>query len=114
MKSSIVILAVSLLSFAGFAKGKEAVKPVAIELSVTEKGFEPNKIDVTPDKPVQLNITRKTDDTCATSIQIPSMKIKKELPLNKTVSINLGQLNKGEIRFGCGMNMMDSGMIYVK
>jgi len=85
-----------------------------IEISVTEKGFVPNKIDVTTEHPVTLKITRKTDNTCSTSIQIPSHKIKKELPLNKTVEIKLGQLDKGEIRFGCGMNMMDSGKIYVK
>ncbi len=87
---------------------------ITVVLVVTEKGFEPNKIDVSPDKPVKLNITRKTNNTCSTSIQIPSQKIKKDLPLNKTVTVDLGKLAKGEIRFGCGMNMMDSGMIYVK
>ncbi|MGZ3692004.1 MAG: cupredoxin domain-containing protein [Pseudobdellovibrio sp.] len=112
MKLLIVFLATGVLSFSVFAK--DVVKPLNIELTVTEKGFEPDKIDVTPDQPVQLNVTRKTDDTCATAIQIPSMKIKKELPLNKTVAIKLGKLKKGEIRFGCGMKMMDSGMIYVK
>jgi plastocyanin domain-containing protein len=85
-----------------------------VNLSVTDKGFEPNKIDVAPDQNVILNITRKTNETCATKIQIPSLKIKKDLPLNKMVSIDLGKLKKGEIRFGCGMNMMESGIIDVK
>ncbi len=89
-------------------------KDTTVEISVTEKGFVPNKIDVTTEHPVILKVTRKTDDTCSTSVQIPSHKIKKELPLNKTVEIKLGRLDKGEIRFGCGMNMMDSGKIYVK
>jgi len=95
------------------AYAKEAA-PIIIDLQVTEKGFEPNKIDVVTDKPVKLKITRKTDNTCSTSIQIPALKLKKDLPLNKTVSVALGKLTRGEIRFGCGMNMMDSGMIYVK
>ncbi len=95
------------------ADAKEAA-PTIIDLQVTEKGFVPNKIDVATDKPVELKITRKTDNTCSTSIQIPALKLKKDLPLNKTVTVILGKLTKGEIRFGCGMNMMDSGIIYVK
>lgn len=89
-------------------------KDTTIDISVTEKGFVPNKIDVTTEHPVILKVTRKTDETCSTSVQIPSHKIKKDLPLNETVEIKLGRLDKGEIRFGCGMNMMDSGKIYVK
>lgn len=101
--------------FIGFSTIVSAkVDETIINLRVTEKGFEPSQIDVSIDKPIKLNITRKTDNTCSTSIQIPSLKLKEDLPLNKTVGINLGKLSKGEIRFGCGMNMMDSGIIYVK
>src|SRR5438128_2666411 len=108
MKNLIITLTISLTSLVVFAHTQ------MVEISVTEKGFEPSSIDVKPGHPVQLNITRKTDSTCSTSIQIPAKKIKRELPLNKTVSIDLGKLEKGEIKFGCGMNMMDSGKIYVK
>ena len=85
-----------------------------IVVEVTEKGFVPSSIDAKPNTDVTLEVTRKTDQTCATEIQIPSRKIKKDLPLNQTVSIHLGKLKKGEIRFGCGMNMMDSGQINVR
>jgi plastocyanin domain-containing protein len=61
-----------------------------------------------------LSITRKTDTTCAKQIQVPTKKVNVDLPLNKTVTIALGKLEKGEIRFGCGMNMMESGKILVK
>ena len=114
MKSLIIFLISIFVGYSSYAKAKQVPKTVNINLTVTEKGFEPNKIDVSPETPVTLNIVRKTDNTCSTSIQIPSMKIKKDLALNKTVSIELGKLTKGEIRFGCGMNLMDSGMIYVK
>lgn len=111
MKALTVLVMLTSLCLSGFTKEQNVT---VIDLTVTEKGFEPNKIDVKPDTSVKLNITRKTDNTCSTSIHIPDKKIKKDLPLNKTVSIDLGKLAKGEIRFGCGMNMMDSGMIYVK
>ncbi len=96
----------------GRLKMTESAK--TIELSVTEKGFEPSTVDVMPGTNVILKVTRKTDSTCAKQIQIPSMKIKKDLPLNETVSIEVGKLEKGEIRFGCGMNMMEGGKISVK
>lgn len=106
---------ITIIFFTGFTTMANAkTDETIVNLNVTEKGFEPIKIDVSIDKPVKLNIIRRTDNTCSTSIQIPSLKLKKDLPLNKTVSINLEKLSKGEIRFGCGMNMMDSGMIYIK
>lgn len=107
------ILIASMIGFSLFAAAK-ATDTKTIEISVTTKGFEPNAIDIAPGLPVVLQITRTTDDTCSQQIQIPSKNIKVELPLNKTVKIELGKLEKGEIRFGCGMNMMDSGKIYVK
>jgi plastocyanin domain-containing protein len=84
-----------------------------VELRVTEKGFEPNHIDVKPGTSVTLSVTRETDSTCATAIQIPSKKIKKDLPLKMIVRIDLGKLEKGEIRFACGMDMV-SGQIIVR
>ena len=94
----------------GFAKENKQI----VNLEVTEKGFVPSTVDVKPGEPVILKITRKTDSTCSTLIQIPSKKIKKDLPLNKTVSIDVGVLEKGEIRFGCGMDMMEGGKIFVR
>jgi plastocyanin domain-containing protein len=85
-----------------------------IEIQVTDSGFEPNSIDVKPNTHVYLKVTRKSPSECAEQIQIPDKKIKLDLPLNKTVSIDLGVLKKGEIRFGCGMNMMMAGQIHIK
>jgi plastocyanin domain-containing protein len=102
-----------LIGFSFFATAK-SVETKTIEITVTSKGFEPNAIDVSPGMPVVLKVTRTTDETCSQQIQIPNKNIKVDLPLNKTVKIELGKLEKGEIRFGCGMNMMDSGKIYVK
>lgn len=99
------------MTTASWAKDNGAKQVVNIE--VVETGFTPKEIKVKPNIPVVLQITRKTDSTCSTEIEIPSKKIKKDLPLNKTVSIEVGALKKGEIAFGCGMKMMDAGKIFV-
>lgn len=108
----LALLVVISISTSVYAE-KAATKKV-VQMSVTEKGFEPNAITVTPGTAVTLEITRKTDSTCANEVQVPSKKVKKELPLNKMVSIDLGTLEKGEVNFGCGMNMMEAGVISVK
>ena len=91
----------------------DKLKTQILSLQVTEKGFEPASLSVNPGTPVTLQITRNTDETCAKAIKIPSRKIARDLPLRKTVSIDLGILEKGEIAFACGMDMM-SGHIIVR
>lgn len=88
-------------------------KDQVVDLQVTENGFEPSSVDVKPGVPVVLKVTRMTDSTCATKIKIQSKNIKKDLPLNKPVTIALGKLEKGEVRFGCGMDMI-TGHILIK
>lgn len=84
------------------------------KLLVTDKGFEPKELKVRPDVPVVLHVTRKTNATCAREIAMPTKKIKVELPLNKEVAINLGKLGKGEIKFGCSMEMMVGGVMFIQ
>ncbi len=113
MKSSFLVYGLA-LSVSAFGASAGAAEKQVVEVQALETGFTPKQIDVKPGIPVTLNVTRKTEDTCWAQIQVPSKKIKVDLPVNKTVSLDLGKLEKGEIKFGCGMNMMDSGKILVK
>ena len=56
-------------------------------------------------------MTRKTDHTCATSIDIKG--IRKDLPLDKAVAIDFTPDKTGEIRYACGMGMM-GGVLLVQ
>ncbi len=89
-----------------------STEPVqSISLKVTEKGFEPSEIKVKPGSHVILEVTRVTDATCATDIKISEKKIKKSLPLNKMVPIDVGVLAKGKITFACGMDMVSGHIV---
>lgn len=108
----LILLTAVLLPFSTQAENKKEIKKIPVE--VTTEGFVPNTIEVKPGTNVTLQITRKTDSTCANEVQVPSKNIKKTpLPLNKTVEIALGELKAGEVKFGCGMDMMDSAKILV-
>lgn len=115
MKTKVVsaLISVSALVYGFGALAKDNQK-ITVDLAVTESGFEPKSIDVKPGSDLVLNVTRKTDVTCAKQIQVPSKNVKIDLPLNKPVAVALGKLEKGEIKFGCGMSMMESGKILVK
>jgi plastocyanin domain-containing protein len=103
-----------LISLTSFVQAENPAALQTVILTVTDHGFEPKTVDVKPGIPVVLKITRTSEMTCATEIVIPTKKIKKDLPLNQTVEVKIGKLKKGEIRFGCGMNMMESGQIHVQ
>jgi plastocyanin domain-containing protein len=103
-----------------FGLPHERVKPAAdhaataqtVALTVTEHGFSPERVTVKKGEPVTLVITRITDKTCATAISIPGYDIKRELPLNKPVSITFTPKSAGEIKYVCGMGM-PGGVIVV-
>ncbi len=109
MKTMLLSIGLILGLFTIATEAKTETK--VIEMKVTDKGFEPSQITVMPGTSVTLKVTRLTDSTCATQIQVPSKKLKKDLPLNQTVEVTLGVLEKGEISFGCGMNMMGGQII---
>ena len=67
MKTILFVLLAGIFGTSVFAKGVNTTKKITME--VTEKGFVPSEINVTP------------------------------------------ELAKGEIRFGCGMNMVEGGKI---
>ena len=75
----------------------------SIEMSVTDKGFEPARIEVKKGEPVHLVVTRKTDATCAKELVIKNEKLRKDLPLNKPVAFDFTPNKTGEMAYVCGM-----------
>lgn len=98
---------ITILTLFGIQMSYAKEAPKIVDLKVTENGFEPSEIKVKPGTHVILNVTRTTDKTCATSIQVKEKKIKADLKeRNKMVPVDLGVLQKGDIRFACGMDMI--------
>jgi plastocyanin domain-containing protein len=107
------------------AKAKPAVeaKPAAeaktpaprtVELTVTEKGYEPSPLKLKKGEPVTLKITRKTEKTCATELILKDHNINAELPLDKTVEVSFTPTKTGELKYGCAMGQMIAGVFVVE
>lgn len=114
-----MVLAASLLSpLAGACAGHPDAKPGPrrIEISVTERGFEPDKITVKRGEPITLGFTRKTDQTCARSVELHTSdkdKVVRDLPLGQRVEIAVAFPNAGELRYACSMDMV-TGVVQVQ
>ena len=110
------VLALATVMFGAAApvaeQSQDPPKPKRIEIAVIPEGFSPASVDVQAGVPIELVFTRKTDKTCATEVVVPSLKVKKALPLNEPVTIPITP-QKDEIAFACGMNMF-KGKLVVK
>jgi plastocyanin domain-containing protein len=92
--------------------GPDGVRTVAI--TVTEKGYEPGRVKLKKGEPVKLVVTRKTDQTCATEVVLEQHNINTPLPLNTPVEMTFTPDKSGELRYGCAMGKMISGVFLVE
>lgn len=76
-----------------------------VDVTISDDGVSPIRISATKGVPLKLNFTRKTNGTCITALVIQDYDIKQELPLNKTVSVELTPKASGKVRVACGMGM---------
>jgi len=80
-------------------------------IAVTEKGFEPQTVTLRTGVPARLTVVRTTDKTCGTEIVFPTLSIRRALPLNEPVVIELTPAQTGDIAFACGMNMLKGAVV---
>jgi hypothetical protein len=88
--------------------------PRVVNLSVTEKGYEPSPVQLKKDEPVKLVVTRTTEQTCATEVVMKEYGINTPLPLNTPVEIAFTPNKTGTLTYGCAMNQMISGVFMVE
>ena len=98
---------------AGKAAASVSPQNGVVEMKVTEDGFEPSQITVKKDVPVTLKVTRVTDSTCATELNVEDYGIHEKLPLNQTVRITFTPKKTGELTYACSMGMI-TGKIFVE
>jgi RND family efflux transporter MFP subunit len=94
----------------GIRMGESAPTGDAIQVTVTEKGFEPARVTASAAEAVRVAFVRTTENTCAKEIIVPSLNIRRALRLNEPVVIELPR-KAGEVAFTCGMNMLRGAVV---
>ncbi|MBI2032661.1 MAG: cupredoxin domain-containing protein [Candidatus Levybacteria bacterium] len=95
-----------------FLMKKDEVVSAKNEIDVVvQGGYNPRVIAIPQGKTTKINFIRKDKNSCLEEIVISDFKIKKYLPLNEKVTIELAPEEKGEYPYSCGMNMFHGKFI---
>jgi hypothetical protein len=78
---------------------------------VTDQGYEPDRVSLRVGTPARLTFVRTSDKTCGTEVTIPSLGIKRALPLNQAVDLEFTPQKSGDIAFVCGMGMLKGTIV---
>lgn len=78
---------------------------------LVDGGYQPDKISIPYGKSTKLNFLRKDSNNCLEEVVLPDFKIKKMLPINENVVIEITPDKKGEFDFSCGMGMYHGKLI---
>ena len=110
----VIVVGVGLVAFIYwfFLMKKEKAVTAGDSIDILVKGgYSPNTIVLTKGKKTTLRFTRQDPSGCLEEVVVPEFKIRKFLPLNETVSIELKPEKAGEYEFVCGMNMFHGKLI---
>lgn len=90
------------------AHAEPAVREIAVQV---QGGYKPDRIEVTAGERVRLVFTRTEYTGCTREVVFPELGIRKELPTNQAVRIDLPVLAPGTYKFHCGMNMIHGTLV---
>ncbi|MEK7116884.1 MAG: cupredoxin domain-containing protein [Patescibacteria group bacterium] len=112
----IIVTAASLLGIAftyWFFLGKKE-KEIQVSDSVdiiVEGGYTPEAISIPKNKTTKINFIRKDSNSCLEEVILGDFKIKKYLPLNQKITVELTPKKTGEFTYSCAMNMYHGKII---
>lgn len=78
---------------------------------VVEGGYVPSSIEIPLGRSTRLTFLRKDASSCLEEVVFGDFKIRKFLPLNQNVVIEITPQKKGEFVFSCGMSMFHGKLI---
>lgn len=94
-----------------FLKKEKQVKANQEIDILVDGGYSPDTIVIQKNKTTKLNFFRKDPSDCLEDVIIGDFKIRKNLPLNQTTTIEIKPTKTGEFKFTCGMGMFHGKLI---
>lgn len=93
-------------------KTKEVAVADSVDI-IVNGGYSPEVIAIPKGKTTKLNFIRKDPSSCLEEVVLGDFKVRRHLPLNEKVTVELTPQQAGEFGYACGMNMYH-GKIIVK
>lgn len=105
---------VTLFTFTAISPPLAADEPATIEITVTDRGYEPSRIELAEGEPVRLVFHQQAKSECAHSVKSPEVGLEKTaLPPGETTVVTITPEETGTFTFACGMDML-KGTILVE
>ncbi|MBA3320580.1 MAG: cupredoxin domain-containing protein [Pyrinomonadaceae bacterium] len=83
----------------------------AIRVRVSGSGYEPSRIEVKKGQTTKIAFYRADANNCGGTVVFPALNIRRELPVGKTVVVEVTPTESGELAFACGMNMYRGALV---
>lgn len=99
-----VLGVISTVWFFLLKKGKEVQVSDTVDIIVSG-GYSPETVVVPLGKTTKLNFIRQDPSDCLAEVVLGDFKIKKELPLNQKVTVEITPTRAGEYAYSCSMGM---------
>lgn len=111
-----------IVTFAGFGmiifiywfflmKREKAVSAGASIDILVEGGYAPEVISIAKGKKTKINFIRKDSNSCLEEVVMPDFNVRRHLPLNEKVIIEIVPQKAGVFVYSCGMNMFHGKII---
>lgn len=106
----IIVIIAGLVAIGGvywfFLMKKEGAVAVKDKVTIiVDGGYTPETISLSLGKKTTITFLRKDPSACLEEVVLSDFKIRKYLPLNQEVSIEITPQQEGAFVFSCGMNM---------
>ncbi len=108
---AVAVAVVVVASLATKSDRVAAQKPGVVKIEVTDEGFSPSSVTLSPGAPVELEFLRTTDETCAHSVAFPELGIREPLALNKPVLVKVPASQRRSLVFQCGVGDHRSAVV---
>jgi plastocyanin domain-containing protein len=82
-----------------------------IKVTVDAVGYHPSEAKAKGGTPVRVEFTRTSDEGCGQQLVFPTLDIKKDLPLNEPVAVDVTMPASGKLAFTCGMDMYKGALV---
>ncbi|MEK7543216.1 MAG: cupredoxin domain-containing protein [Patescibacteria group bacterium] len=92
-------------------KTKETVAHESLVDITVEGGYSPESITIPVGKTTTLNFTRTDPTSCLEEVVLSDFRIRRQLPLNQKIPIEITPQKTGEFTYSCGMNMYHGKII---
>ncbi len=83
----------------------------SIAVQVGASGYSPSEVAAAAGEEVRLVFTRTSDEGCGQQLVFPDLDIRRDLPLDEAVPVDITMPTSGTITFTCGMGMYRGAVV---